>query len=118
MSASYAAPSGNTRYLNPTVEPTASLFLDVLTRQSGQPIDTSQFAPQVAGQSLLQQQAQQVGATGAGLGTLQRDATGRITGFTGGTGIASYEPYLQQSPFFETQSVRLVHRKVVPLNLT
>ena len=114
MSASYAAPSGNTRYLNPTVEPTASLFLDVLTRQSGQPIDTSQFAPQVAGQSLLQQQAQQVGATGAGLGTLQRDATGRITGFTGGTGIASYEPYLQQAETMAAPSAATIQGLMSP----
>jgi len=30
------------------------------------------------------------------MGDIQRDATGMLTGFTGGTGIASYEPYLDQ----------------------
>ena len=30
-----------------------------------------------------------------GLGDIQRDATGQISGFTGGTGIASFQPYLQ-----------------------
>jgi hypothetical protein len=30
-----------------------------------------------------------------GLGSIQRDATGQISGFTGGTGIASFQPYLQ-----------------------
>jgi hypothetical protein len=30
-----------------------------------------------------------------GLGAIQRDATGQISGFTGGTGIASFQPYLQ-----------------------
>ena len=27
--------------------------------------------------------------------SIQRDATGQISGFTGGTGIASFQPYLQ-----------------------
>jgi hypothetical protein len=31
-----------------------------------------------------------------GMGDIQRDATGQVTGFTGGTGIASYQPYLDQ----------------------
>jgi hypothetical protein len=30
-----------------------------------------------------------------GLGSIQRDATGQISGFTGGTGVASFQPYLQ-----------------------
>jgi hypothetical protein len=30
------------------------------------------------------------------MGDIQRDASGQVTGFTGGTGIASYQPYLDQ----------------------
>jgi hypothetical protein len=32
----------------------------------------------------------------SGLGAVQRDATGQVTGFTGGTGVASYQPYIDQ----------------------
>jgi len=31
-----------------------------------------------------------------GMGDIQRDASGQVTGFTGGTGIASYQPYLDE----------------------
>ena len=79
----------------PYLEAAGEVLTDEFMHQAGLPLKTELYAPQVAGQSLLAQQAQQMGATGAGLGTLQRDATGRITGFTGGTGISAYEPYLQ-----------------------
>ena len=79
----------------PHIEAGGAAFVERLTKLADQPISTAAFAPQVAGQPLFTQQAQQLGATQAGLGTLQRDATGKITGFTGGTGIASFEPYLQ-----------------------
>jgi hypothetical protein len=78
-------------YLQPGIEK----YLEGLTAQAGQAIDTSQFAPQVAGLGAIQQQAQQQAATQAGLGTLQFDpTTGAVSGVSG-TGIAGYQPYLQ-----------------------
>jgi len=78
-------------YLQPGIEK----YLEGATAQAGQAIDTSQFAPQVAGLGAIQQQAQQQAATQAGLGTLQFDpTTGAVSGISG-TGIAGYQPYLQ-----------------------
>jgi len=78
-------------YLQPGIEK----YLDLATTQAGQAMDTSQFAPQVAGLGALQQQAQQQAATQAGLGQLQFDPnTGAVSGVSG-TGVAGYQPYLQ-----------------------
>ena len=78
-------------YLQPGIEK----YLEGLTTQAGQAIDTSKFAPQVAGLGAIQQQAQQQAATQAGLGTLQFDpTTGAVSGVSG-TGVAGYQPYLQ-----------------------
>ena len=78
-------------YLKPGIEK----FLEGATLQAGQAMDTSKFAPQVAGLGALQQQAQQLAASQAGLGTLQFDpTTGSVSGVQG-TGVAGYQPYLQ-----------------------
>jgi len=78
-------------YLQPGIEK----YLEGATAQASQALDTSQFAPQVAGLGAIQQQAQQQAATQAGLGTLQFDpTTGAVSGISG-TGIAGYQPYLQ-----------------------
>ena len=78
-------------YLQPGIEK----YLEGAVAQAGQPLDTSQFAPQVAGLGAIQQQAQQQAATQAGLGTLQFDpTTGAVSGVSG-TGVAGYQPYLQ-----------------------
>ena len=78
-------------YLQPGIEK----YLEGLTLQAGQAMDTSKFAPQVAGLGAIQQQAQQQAATQAGLGTLQFDpTTGAVSGVSG-TGVAGYQPYLQ-----------------------
>ena len=78
-------------YLQPGIE----TYLKGLTAQAGQAIDTSKFAPQVAGLGAIQQQAQQQAATQAGLGTLQFDpTTGAVSGVSG-TGVAGYQPFLQ-----------------------
>ena len=80
-------------YLKPGIEK----FLDAATLQAGQAMDTSQFAPKVAGLGALQQQAQQLAATQAGLGQLQFDpTTGAVSGVQG-TGVAGYEPFLQSA---------------------
>jgi len=64
--------------------------------QLGKPIDVGKMTAQVAGPTGFQQKAHQQVADMYGLGAIQRDATGMVTGFTGGTGIASYQPYVDQ----------------------
>jgi len=78
-------------YLQPGIEK----YLEGATLQAGQAMDTSKFAPGVAGIGSLQQQAQQLAATQAGLGTLQFDPnTGTVSGVQG-QGVAGYQPFLQ-----------------------
>ena len=77
-------------YLQPGIEK----FLEGATRQAGQALDTSKFAPSVVGLNALQQRAQQQAAPQAGLGTLQFDpTTGAVSGVTG-TGVAGFQPFL------------------------
>ena len=64
--------------------------------QLGKPIDVGAMTAKVAGPTGFQQKAHQRLADMYGLGAIQRDATGMVTGFTGGTGVASYQPYLDQ----------------------
>ena len=64
--------------------------------QLGTPIDVGAMTAKVAGPTGFQQKSQQRLADMYGMGDIQRDATGMLTGFTGGTGVASYEPYLDQ----------------------
>lgn len=51
----------------PFIEALGQTYADMLTKQIGQPVQTSAFAPQVAAESSLQQQAR---AQAAGLGSL------------------------------------------------
>jgi len=61
-------------------------------------IQTSTYAPQVAGISQFTQAAQQRAAEQAGLGSLSFDPkTGAVSSIGAGTGIAGYEPFLQQA---------------------
>jgi hypothetical protein len=53
--------------------------------------------PRVAAQDPFTQAAQGRMAQQAGLGSIQYDPEGRIIGFGQGTGIAAYEPFLQQA---------------------
>jgi len=64
--------------------------------QLGTPIDVGAMTAKVAGPTGFQQKSQQQLADMYGMGAIQRDASGMLTGFTGGTGIASYQPYLDQ----------------------
>ena len=57
-------------------------------------VDPSKFQEQVAGLSPLQQQAAQMAATQAGLGTLSFDPSGAVSGVGQGTGIAGVQPFL------------------------
>ena len=61
-------------------------------------IQTSTYAPKVAGISQVTQAGQQQAARQAGLGSLGFDpTTGAVTTVGAGTGIAGYEPFLQQA---------------------
>jgi hypothetical protein len=61
-------------------------------------INTGSYAPQVAGINQFTQAGQQQAARQAGLGSLGFDpTTGAVTTVGAGTGIAGYEPFLQQA---------------------
>ena len=64
--------------------------------QLGTPIDIGAMTAKVAGPTAFQQKSQQRLAGMYGMGDIQRDATGMVTGFQDPTGIASYQPYLDQ----------------------
>ena len=83
-----AVPQG---WINPYGQGLASLA----TQQLGRPLDIGALTPGVAGPGAFTQAQQQLTSDMGGLGDIQRDATGQISGFTGGTGIASFQPYLQ-----------------------
>ena len=80
-----------------TLQPYGQNILKYGIGQLGTPINVGAMTPQVAGQSAFQQAGAQRVADMAGLGTIQRDATGQVTGFTGGTGVASFQPFMQQA---------------------
>jgi hypothetical protein len=64
----------------------------------GTAIDTTKFQPTVAAQGALGQAAQSAAASQAGLGQLTFDATtGAVTGVGAGSGVAGYQPYLDQA---------------------
>ena len=64
----------------------------------GQAVDTSQFAPSVAGLSALQKAAMQSQATQAGLGNISYDpTTGLASGVGEGSGIGAFQPFLNES---------------------
>ena len=85
----------------PYLEAAGQTYLDLLSQKAGQAPTAAQMtamSPQVAGQNVLTQQAQQQAATQAGLGSLTFDpTTGAITGAGQGTGIAGYQPFLNQA---------------------
>ena len=79
---------------SPIIEEAQKNYLDSLKDQVGTPLDTSAFAPSVVNRTALDEAVQQAAATQAGLGTLSfDDKTGAITDVTG-TGVASYQPFL------------------------
>ena len=64
--------------------------------QLGRPIDVGALTGKVAGPSAFQQKAAQQMASMYGMGDVQRDASGMVTGFKDATGVASYQPYVDQ----------------------
>jgi hypothetical protein len=85
----------------PYLEAAGQTYLDLLTQKVGQAPTTAEMtamSPQIAGQGQFTQAAQQAAARQAGLGALTFDpTTGAVTNIGAGTGIAGYEPYLQQA---------------------
>ena len=82
----------------PYLEAAGENFIDLSSKLAAKPIDTTQFAPQIAANNALTQAAQQQAATQGGLGALTFDPTpGAMTGAGQGTGIAGYQPFLDQA---------------------
>ena len=77
------------------INPYGQGLAGLATQQLGRPLDIGALTPGVAGPGAFTQAGQQLTADMGGLGDISRDATGQISGFTGGTGIASFQPYLQ-----------------------
>lgn len=85
------------------IEAAQENYLDLLTQQVGRaPGSTgvptlAELGPQIADQNILTQAAQQQAATQAGLGQLTFGAEGQVTGTGQGTGVAGYQPFLDQA---------------------
>jgi len=83
-------------YIEGALTALSERLLPLLSTSSA--IATSTYAPKVAGISQFTQAAQQQAARQAGLGSLGFDpTTGAVTTVGAGTGIAGYEPFLQQA---------------------
>jgi len=82
----------------PFIETLGKTFGEGVARLGAKPIDTTKFQPTVAYQGALGQAGQQAAASQAGLGNLTFDATtGAVTGVGAGSGVAGYQPYLDQA---------------------
>ena len=87
----------------PFLEAAQEEYIDLLTKQVGRAPGTtgvptlSELGPQIAGQNVLTQQAQQAAATQAGLGQLTFGTEGQLTGAGTGTGVAGFQPFLDQA---------------------
>jgi hypothetical protein len=97
----------------PFIEAGQQNYLDLLTQLIGQAPGSNitdadgnvtgtvptlgEMGPQIADQNILTQQAQQAAATQAGLGQLTFGPQGQVTGTGAGTGVAGYQPYLDQA---------------------
>jgi hypothetical protein len=77
------------------LKPFGETIADFTVSELQQPLDISAISPKISQMSPLIQEALQQQATQAGLGNIQFDPqTGEVTGVGAGTGIASYQPYL------------------------
>src|SRR6056300_147667 len=98
----------------PFIESAQESYIDLLTQLVGQAPGSNiydadgnitgtvptlaELGPKIAPQNVLTQQAQQLAATQAGLGQLTFDpTTGSVTGAGAGTGVAGYQPFLDQA---------------------
>jgi hypothetical protein len=84
-------------YPAPFLAPFGELLADYTASELNRPVDIAGIMPKVAAVDPFTQAAQARAAQQAGLGSIQYDPEGRIIGFGQGTGIAAYEPFLQQA---------------------
>ncbi len=84
-------------YPAPFLAPFGELLADYTVSELNRPVDIAGIMPRVAAIDPFTKAAQQRAAQQAGLGSIQYDPEGRIIGFGQGTGIAAYEPFLQQA---------------------
>jgi len=86
------APGMEAEFLKPFGETLADFTVSELK----QPLDISAISPKISKMSPLIQEALKKQASAAGLGDIQFDPqTGEVIGVGAGTGIASYQPYLE-----------------------
>jgi len=90
-------PASTSNYPAPFLAPFGELLADYTVSELNRPVDIAGIMPRVAAIDPFTQAAQQRAAQQAGLGSIQYDPEGRIIGFGQGTGIAAYEPFLQQA---------------------
>jgi len=77
------------------LKPFGETIADFTVSELQQPLDISAISPKISKMSPLIQEALKKQASAAGLGDIQFDPqTGEVTGVGAGTGIASYQPYL------------------------
>ena len=84
-------------YPAPFLAPFGELLADYTASELNRPVDIAGIMPKVAAVDPFTQAAQGRAAQQGGLGAIQYDPEGRIIGFGQGTGIAAYEPFLQQA---------------------
>ena len=84
-------------YPAPFLAPFGELLADYTVSELNRPVDIAGIMPRVAAIDPFTKAAQGRAAQQAGLGSIQYDPEGRIIGFGQGTGIAAYEPFLQQA---------------------
>jgi len=95
---------------SPEFEAAQESYIDLLTKQVGRAPGTAgiptlaQLGPQVAGVDPLTQAAQQRAATQAGLGQLTFTPEGTVDTIGTGTGVAGFEPFLDQAKQFQTDA--------------
>ena len=78
------------------LKPFGETIADFTVSELQQPLDISAISPKVSKMSPLVQEALQRQASQAGLGNIQFDPqTGEVTGVGAGTGIASYQPFME-----------------------
>ena len=87
----------------PYLEQAGETFLkDIVTPLTGQRVQTETFAPSVAAYDPF---TKKMAASQAGLGAISFDsATGAPTSIGAGTGVAGYQPYLDQAGTYGTQA--------------
>ena len=83
---------------SPALEAAQKGYLGGLVDLVKKPTDTSKFAPEIQRKSEFQMAAEQEAARRAGLGAITYDpTTGGIKSIGAGTGVMSFEPYLERA---------------------